>query len=67
MTEPVAEQNFTPTYKFIAPHFYCDGVRVHPAQMTKEEIDRYIPREFREGFYRAIGYKEPEVKNGVQK
>jgi hypothetical protein len=66
MSEPLMDLNHKPTYTFEEGHFYCDGIKVQPCQMTVEEIKLYIPKEFQSGFFKAIGYK-PEVSNGGNK
>lgn len=37
-------------YKFIDGHFYCDGIKVLPSQMTREEVMKYVPKAYREAF-----------------
>ncbi len=53
MEEPLSNPNRVPRYEFIAPHFYCDGIRVQPSQMTPEEIRRFIPRAYWSGYFRS--------------
>lgn len=60
-TPPVSKHK--PSYTFEGGHFYCDGVRVSPKQMTEKEIRLYIPKEFQPGFLAKIGIKQEE-RNG---
>ena len=64
MSEPLVDMNHKPSYTFMDGHFYCDGIKVQPSQMTKEEILTYIPKDFQSGFLRAIGIKPEAVNNG---
>ncbi len=43
------------SYQFVDGHFYCDGIKVHPAQMTRAEILKYIPKDFQPTYLKAIG------------
>ena len=66
MSEDVMQefQNHKPTYKVDGEgHFYCDGVRVMPSQLTAKEIAQYIPVAFQDRYYKAIGKKVNEVKS----
>ena len=58
MSEILVEANHQPVYVFEDGHFYCDGVRVQPSQMTEEEIKKYVPASFQSAFFRAIGIEE---------
>lgn len=50
----MAERKKGPTYQFIKGHFYCDGVKVFPSQMTVDEIEKYIPKDYQQTYLNAI-------------
>ena len=51
-----------PKYEFVDGHFYCDGVKVQPYQMTPDEIKRYIPIDFQGAYYDALNRMNPGAK-----
>jgi hypothetical protein len=53
--EPFSEldPNRIPKYEFKDGHFYCDGIRVQPSQMTPEEIRRFIPKSYWTAYFRG--------------
>ncbi len=53
MEEPLIDPNYKPKYVFEDGHFYCDGKRVQPSQMTEKEIRLYIPKEFWTGYFKG--------------
>jgi hypothetical protein len=53
MDEPLIDRNHRPKYEFKDGHFYCDGIRVQPRQMTEEEIRRFIPKSYWPGYFRG--------------
>ena len=58
MSDNIPENLRTPKYEFLEGHFYCDGVKVQPSQMTEEEVYKYIPKDFQEGFLKHVtGWK----------
>jgi len=48
------EETRKPVYVFEDGKFFCDGVFVHPSQLTQEEVQKYIPSEFRSTFMKYI-------------
>ena len=57
---PEVDPKRVPKYEFIDGHFYCDGIRCHPRQLTRAEIMKYIPANFQKVFLDQID-KGPEV------
>ena len=54
MSDNIPENLRTPKYEFIEGHFYCDGIKVQPSQMTVEEVLKYVPKDFQEGFLKHV-------------
>jgi hypothetical protein len=56
--QPMSEvEGRKPMYEFIGEHFYCDGIKVAPWQLTVEEIQKYIPEKFQDRYLNAISAK----------
>lgn len=58
-SEKPLQEGRKPKYEFTEGHFYCDGVKVHPTQLTEEEIFKYIPTKFQDGYFQALRRMNP--------
>ena len=67
MSEQPLIDNHMPKYEFIDGHFYCDGVKVMPSQLTEEEIKKYIPVQFQATFFKSKNPVSTGVKSNDKK
>lgn len=58
-SDPIDQPHAKVKYEFIEGHFYCDGVKVHPAQLTEEEIRKWIPKDFQDGYFQVLKRANP--------